>query len=170
MTVSKRAKRAVIAEALRARVADETYAPGSKLPRQEEFAAEFACSVTPVMHAFGEMEASGLIRRVLDGRGNGFFVTTAEERKILAENAGIAASGTAQRTPDAGAEHMSPAEVCAVFGVKSVKTLTRWESKNILVPATRLPGSGTRIYDRSEVMALLEKCRDHAHAENGDVA
>ncbi|MBV9446297.1 MAG: GntR family transcriptional regulator [Streptosporangiaceae bacterium] len=59
MTASKRCKRAVIAEALRARVADQTYAPGSKLPRQEEFAAEFACSITPVMHAFGEMEASG---------------------------------------------------------------------------------------------------------------
>jgi len=52
--------------------------------------------------------------------------------------------------------------VCAVFGVRNVKTLTRWESKNILVPVTRLPGSGTRIYDRTDVMALLGKCSDQA--------
>lgn len=158
----KYSKRAVIADALRARIADQTYAPGSKLPRQEHFAAEFACSVTPVVHAFGDVEASGLIRRAVDGCGNGFFVTTAEEREALAETAQTLASDTAHRTSDADAEKMSPAQVCAVYGVRNVKTLTRWESRNILVPAIRLPGSGIRLYDRTEVMALLEKCSGQA--------
>lgn len=64
-----------IAERLRARIADGTYAPRSRVPSEQQLVAEFGVNARTAAKALQALIDEGLTRRV---RGMGSFVVPAE--------------------------------------------------------------------------------------------
>lgn len=67
-----------VARALRERVGDGTYAPGSRIPTEEELVREFGVSGITVRRAIRDLAAEGLL---LGRQGLGIFVT--DQRRIV---------------------------------------------------------------------------------------
>ena len=56
-----------VRDEIRARILNRAYAPGDKLPRDEDFAAEFACARTTVHRAMQDLSLAGLVERKRKG-------------------------------------------------------------------------------------------------------
>ncbi|THF68906.1 MAG: UTRA domain-containing protein [Sulfitobacter sp. SK025] len=56
-----------VRDEIRARILSRTYAPGDKLPRDEDIAVEFGCARTTVHRAMQELAQNGLIERKRKG-------------------------------------------------------------------------------------------------------
>lgn len=56
-----------VRDAVRARILDRTYAPGDKLPRDEDIAAELGCARATVHRAMQELAQTGLVERKRKG-------------------------------------------------------------------------------------------------------
>ena len=56
-----------VRDEIRARILDRTYAPGDKLPRDEDFALELGCARTTVHRAMQELSQIGLVERKRKG-------------------------------------------------------------------------------------------------------
>jgi DNA-binding transcriptional MocR family regulator len=54
----------MVAATLRDRIADRTYAPGSRLPSAKVIAAEHGCSLSPVVSAIKLLGGEGLVRLI----------------------------------------------------------------------------------------------------------
>ncbi len=67
MTVQARLSWADVRDEVRARILNRTYAPGDKLPRDEDLAAELGCARTTVHRAMQDLTLSGLVERKRKG-------------------------------------------------------------------------------------------------------
>ena len=67
-----------VARALRGRVGDGTYAPGSRIPTEDELVREFGVSGITVRRAIRDLTTEGLL---LGRQGLGIFVT--DQRRIV---------------------------------------------------------------------------------------
>lgn len=56
-----------VRDEIRARILDRTYAPGDKLPRDEDFALELGCARTTVHRAMQDLSQIGLVERKRKG-------------------------------------------------------------------------------------------------------
>ncbi|MCM2563376.1 GntR family transcriptional regulator [Lutimaribacter sp. EGI FJ00015] len=56
-----------VRDKIRARILDRTYAPGDKLPRDEDIAREFGCARTTVHRAMQDLSLAGLVERKRKG-------------------------------------------------------------------------------------------------------
>lgn len=73
---------------------------------------------------------------------------------------------TQQSDADTHGEVLTPAQVCAVFGVSS-RTLARWNSSGLLRPAHRTPGGHGR-YSRAQVDELKARATPDRGAADPD--
>ena len=67
MNVDARLSWMDVRDEIRARILCRAYAPGDKLPRDEDFAAEFACARTTVHRAMQDLALAGLVERKRKG-------------------------------------------------------------------------------------------------------
>jgi DNA-binding GntR family transcriptional regulator len=98
-------KAAAVADVLRRRIHEGRLGPGTQL-LQEELAAEFGTSATPVREAFGVLEAEGLVQR---RPHRGVIVTLAQEgdpweRLLTLEVRGVLEGRAIQRLIEQGDE------------------------------------------------------------------
>jgi GntR family histidine utilization transcriptional repressor len=56
-----------VRDVIRARILDRTYAPGDKLPRDEDIAADLGCARTTVHRAMQDLSQTGLVERKRKG-------------------------------------------------------------------------------------------------------
>ncbi|MET8703618.1 GntR family transcriptional regulator [Kitasatospora sp. NPDC004723] len=110
-----------LASKLRAQIADGTYPPGSKLPRQVDLAAELGWSDATVRRAYGDLAAEGLVTAT---RNAGTVVNrlphlSGADRARSVRNTGkIYIEGEYARITSAELVE-APADVAEVLGIKA---------------------------------------------------
>lgn len=67
MTAPSRLSWTDVRDTIRARILDRTYAPGDKLPRDEDIAAELGCARVTVHRAMQDLSQGGLVERKRKG-------------------------------------------------------------------------------------------------------
>ncbi len=67
MTLDTRLSWTDVRDEIRARILNRTYAPGDKLPRDEDIAAELGCARTTVHRAMQDLSMAGLVARKRKG-------------------------------------------------------------------------------------------------------
>ena len=67
MTLDTRLSWTDVRDQVRARILNRTYAPGDRLPRDEDIAQELGCARTTVHRAMQDLALSGLVERKRKG-------------------------------------------------------------------------------------------------------
>jgi GntR family histidine utilization transcriptional repressor len=133
MTTTDRLSWKDVQEVIRSRILDSTYGPGSKLPRDEDIAAELGCARSTVQRAMHELASDGIVERRRKGgtRVLSHPVTRATF-DIPITRREVEASGRTYGYQLVGRQiGMTPRTVTAAFGLSEPREMLRVQALHL---------------------------------------